>query len=198
MLTLHGGNFKILLGRRHKYGGVKTMKPRNFVVVVLFFLVLTVISGFAFRAPETLAGIALGDSQQKVFKLLGKPQSKRRERCFQGDSGWVEFNWPAKGIVVGMGNGDEGVLYIEIYGNSKGKTSRGIGIGSTKEEVRAAYGNPDNIDKWLIRKDEDYMWQYGEDKVYIVGECPGHECYTFFAFRRGKVSSIGYISVLCD
>lgn len=197
MLTLQGGNFKIFLERRHKYGGVKTMKPRN-CVMALFFLVLTVVSGFAFREPETLAGIALGDSRQKVFKLLGQPQSKRRERCFEGDSGWFEFRWPSKGIVVGMSNGDEGVLYIEIYGNSKGKTSRGIGIGSTKEEVKAAYGNPDYIDKWLISKDEDYMWQYGEDKVYIVEGCPGHECYAFFAFRKGKVSRIGYTSVLCD
>ena len=83
---------------------------------------------------EPTAGVAKvekGMDKQQVEATLGKP-------------GKINGKWwvyPDRGMIVAFG--DNGVLFnIKCYGPFAGVTKEGIGIGSTRSELLAAYGKP--------------------------------------------------------
>lgn len=75
---------------------------------------------------------------KQVKATLGDPE----EKCFDDSSGKLEYHYP--GMVITFVN-HSGSAIEEIYLESgyTGKTAKGIGIGSKRYEVRAAYGKPE-------------------------------------------------------
>jgi hypothetical protein len=88
--------------------------------------------------------LSLGLAQSKVTALLGQPGSKGKSEEWGAD-GLVHQDWiyKAKGITLNMDqniNLDEQTIFsIRITTPCNFKTKRNIGIGSTYQEVMAAY-----------------------------------------------------------
>jgi hypothetical protein len=72
-----------------------------------------------------------GMTKEQVETAMGKPEKINSKWWFYMD----------RGMVVAFG--DNGVLFnIKCFGPFAGVTKEGIGIGSTRAELLAAYGNP--------------------------------------------------------
>lgn len=93
---------------------------------------------------EELGGLRRGDSSAKVEQLFGKPASTTKEEYSPADGATRSiWRYPSKGLDVVMGKvgeNDEFVVdQILVDETSALKTERGIGIGSSAEDVREAY-----------------------------------------------------------
>jgi len=80
------------------------------------------------------AGIVLTDSRDKIFEVLGKPDYMERF----GDEYVLLYKKNMKMLIIAS---HDRVRLIQITEFS-GKTPEGIGIGSSQDEVRNAYGPP--------------------------------------------------------
>ena len=116
-----------------------------------------------------------------MIKILGNPQSKSRDNCGPGYGfEWLIYKWPSKGIEVSISSEDKEVLAIQISSKSTAKTSRGVGIGSTKDEVKKAYGENEygNENEWILEDESDTIIS--------------------FMFLRNKVTSIALYTLFCE
>lgn len=89
------------------------------------------------RPPVVIApnagvdGVQKGMNKEQVEAALGKPEKINSKW-------WFYMN---RGMVVAFG--DNGVLFnIKCFGPFAGVTKEGVGIGSTRAELVAAFGNP--------------------------------------------------------
>jgi hypothetical protein len=88
--------------------------------------------------------LSLGLAQSKVTALLGQPGSKGKSEEWGAD-GLVHQDWiyKAKGITLNMDQNinlaEQTIFSIRITTPCNFKTKRNIGIGSTYQEVMAAY-----------------------------------------------------------
>lgn len=80
-------------------------------------------------------GIALGQGKNEVVALLGEP-SKKEELWQQQLTVWT---YEATGVTVGFSSDDK-VHLLAVSAPSKIRTAKGIGVGSSLDEVRKAYG----------------------------------------------------------
>jgi hypothetical protein len=105
---------------------------------------------------ESIDGVRLGDSRERVEKLLGEPSGIG---WADGMRGWRTYRYKPPETE----GGGLGILFIEEEDLSwgpvdafnvdkpyDGKTPQGIGIGSTLEEIIEAYGEPDDIPEDVI------------------------------------------------
>lgn len=105
--------------------------------------------------------VQTGMSRQEVEQAIGKPMKTNDTTSFYVHKGmWVSFD--TNGVV----------LNVKVVNAFQGVTKEGIGIGSKREEVIAAYGKPD----------EDKHREDGEDLRYEALSIN-------FWVQRGKVSS---------
>lgn len=103
-------------------------------------------------ASDTIDGwLKLRLNQELVMDSLGEPESKGDDIYWGALGTYVqEWNYPSQGIILQMEsseeNGDKSVLMITITAPCKKATSRGISIGSKKEEVTKKYSGKINND----------------------------------------------------
>ncbi|GBD29957.1 hypothetical protein HRbin32_01052 [bacterium HR32] len=76
--------------------------------------------------------IVLGMRMVQVFQYLGPPEGREHARA----SG--KFFWPARGVTVRVGrDGRVDAVFVE---SPEYRTAQGIGVGSHRDEVVAAFG----------------------------------------------------------
>lgn len=81
-------------------------------------------------------------SEKDIVKILGQPTSKSKPVEYGYGGEHQDWIYQGKGIKIDMnrfGDGDYGTSFIYLESPFKYKTKEGIGIGSTKEQVVAAY-----------------------------------------------------------
>lgn len=110
---------------------------------------LTIVPG------QGIANLKIGDLGSQVETELG---SGYEAFVNVGGSGNATYNYfsDSKGVDIIFGQHGSGDLDINtlpiksfyLFGNFSGMTAEGIKIGSTKAEVIAAYGEPDEVDFW--------------------------------------------------
>ncbi len=83
--------------------------------------------------------IGLGMEFSAMVAMLGAPTFKDE----QDDGYFIYASWWEAGLSATFA--DEACTSMEIFPPSETKTSRGIYIGSTAEELKAAYGEPDSV-----------------------------------------------------
>jgi len=102
-------------------------------------------------------------SQQQVEAALGQPSSKN-------GMAWI---YKSQGMFVSFGN--NGVMFnIKCVSPFAGVTKEGIGIGSTRAELMAAYGNPD----------QDQHFEHGDENLWFAS------LGTSFYVEKDKVTSL--------
>jgi hypothetical protein len=138
--------------------------------------------GFKLMNDESLGGLKLEMSAKDITALLGKPEKMGKDIEWEALGEYVQqWSWPKSGIVAEMVSekkgGSKRVLMFTVNApwDPNKKTAKGIGLGSTEAEVRAAYGNYE--DKEMSKA----------GSIFIAGTVYGG---LQFHFTKGKVTSI--------
>jgi hypothetical protein len=116
------------------------MKILNIAVrmITLVIAIILVTSGCSKHKPQVLIEpntgvdkVQKGMDKQQVEAAIGKPEQKKGMWWF----------YPHRGMIVAFGG--NGVMFnIKCVSPFAGVTKEGIGIGSTRAELLATYGNP--------------------------------------------------------
>lgn len=135
---------------------------------------------FALLESESLGSLRIGLSDTEVKKIIQCPLKQGTERFSEADGAYhQEWKFTGCGITVGMvsenKNSAQSISYISIKRPNTLKTLRGIGIGSTEQEVMKSYRSDWN-------KEESQA-----SKSFVAGSLYGG---LIFEFNKGKVSSI--------
>jgi len=127
---------------------------------------------------ECFEGVRLGDTLDRVEEILGKPVTIGwAEGIYRG---WIVYVYKPQGT-AGIGleisfimleenkpwGPVDAIISGELY---TGRTIKGIGVGSTFEEVLTAYGEPDHRQEYLDGHGEfqgNYIWCYGTIRFVI-------------------------------
>jgi hypothetical protein len=138
--------------------------------------------GFKLMNAESLGGLKLEMSAKEVTALLGKPEKMGKDIEWEALGEYVQqWSWPKSGLVAEMVSEKKGGSKRVLMFTAKApwdpakKTSKGIGLGSTEAEVRAAYGSYE--DKEMSKA----------GSVFIAGTVYGG---LQFTFAKGKVTAI--------
>lgn len=130
---------------------------------------------------ESFGDIRIGQSADETEKVLGKPDSKSKAVKWEADALMHEdWEWKDKGLVVNMSSDPENKTAPKVIASITAgtlcpfKTRAGIGVGSSLEEIQAAYKNN-------INKEES-----GDDQV-IIGSMYGG---IIFTLQKNKVLHI--------
>jgi len=121
---------------------------------------------------QGFGSIRIGELGSTVQEALGEDY---QPFINTGTSGNATYNYyyDAGGVDIRFGQYEGGldintlpIESINFFGNFDGMTEEGIGLGSTRADVIAAYGEPDEIDVWLEVYNIGMLLSYDdEDKV---------------------------------
>ncbi|MBD3918550.1 hypothetical protein H8B09_07285 [Paenibacillus sp. PR3] len=98
------------------------------------------------KAKPTLAGIALSLQKADVKKKLGTPTDNYSQDSESGPIDILEY----KGLTIGFGSGDQGVLFIEAYAKDVVTGLNGLKVGDSEEAAVKALGKPDSQSSYLL------------------------------------------------
>lgn len=103
--------------------------------------------GLELLQKEQFGAIKIGLTAVKTTEALGTPEKKGKQEEWEADGETHQlWEYKSKGLSLDMiGKEEQVISSIDITAPSTLKTTKNIGIGSTKEEVEAAYA--DAIDK---------------------------------------------------
>tara|TARA_B110000037_G_scaffold161873_1_gene182863 strand:+ start:50873 stop:51889 length:1017 start_codon:yes stop_codon:yes gene_type:complete len=147
------------------------------------------VTGADIMVDARIGGLGLDASEVEVLALGEKEKlgalAKGKDEIWEAFGEAVQpWTFTGSGCSADMISGEIGgtkaVFSITIEAPSELKTERGIGIGSTKEEVVQAYAD------YKTEKEEAEHLAQGGDK-YLVGSIYGG---MIFEFKAGKVSRI--------
>lgn len=104
-------------------------------------------------------GVGLGSERTEVEKALGTPE--KVEKAAQQH---LEFlHYPSKGLTVGISS-DERVHILSVSAPASAWTLSGIGIGSSMDDVKRAYGNPNGEGNYPLKSDQKNVFLEVEGK----------------------------------
>jgi hypothetical protein len=134
-----------------------TVQPKKMFILLVFMMLPSYAFGqkeMALNQPvvegKSILGIKLGDSESKIFELLGFPD--KIESAFDGDVSPSQQNLKFllygldKNIVLFIFTKNKKVEVLQLIWSGegtpayKGKTSKGIGLGDSMEDVKRHYG----------------------------------------------------------
>ena len=166
------------------------MAKKYFFIFLTFLLVSFYCLAHAIElSKDSLAGIRPGDSVQAVIKKYGQPESKTDwEDDYTEDGGdrFRQYEYPSRGLTFEIAKKGkiQYVAFIWAEGESKARTSKNIGIGSSMDDVIKAYGKPDlECDGYVYydpkKENLQLMFSFDNEKVslirlgYTSEECQG-------------------------
>jgi hypothetical protein len=169
------------------------MNARHRLLTLLVLLVVPACShGPAAKAPATTPSAPAGNDEAErlgplgagldgaaVTKILGEPEQKGEVQEQAADGMWVtQWDWPAKGVSLLLDSatrdGSFSIASMTIHAPCAFKTSKNVGVGSTRAEVEEAYGA-------AVNQEESRA-----DSI-VVGSAYGG---VIFTLADGKVSEI--------
>ena len=133
------------------------------------------VSAGASGKDAELGELKLGGSPDDFKKVLGEPEFEDKQ-----EDGYYWFAmWTARGISAVFI--DEGATSVEVYTPSTSRTGQDIGISSTEDEVRAAYGEP--IDMYGDRNSGFYTLSYDNRGTnFFLGGAGTVESFSIWTF----------------
>jgi hypothetical protein len=98
------------------------------------------------RTKPMLASISLKLKQADVQKKLGTPTDSYTQ---DSEGGPIEI-FEYKGLTIGFGSEEQGVLFIEAYTEDIVTGLNGLKVGDTEEAAVKALGKPDSQSSYLL------------------------------------------------
>ncbi len=125
-------------------------------------------------SSERFGALRLGMTQGEILAAFGRAEQKDTPERWAADGMLhTSWSWPTRGLGVDLAGEErvDDVVGLTITPPSALRTTRGIGLGSTKAEVEAAYAGA--IDAEMSREDQTVvgslydglMIQYKDGKV---------------------------------
>lgn len=134
--------------------------------------------GSAIMQSERIGELHYGLGLKKMIDLLGQPEEKSEPELWGADGEYHQtYQYPEKGIeldLIGKKETDQKINMITVHAPCEYKTQKGIGIGSSIDEVTNAY--KDKIDP-----------QASDNEMIVVGSVFGG---LLFDMENNKVESI--------
>lgn len=161
---------------------------RKFLLPTILLLAGTALSQTSLKDGPKVNGIGLGATRESVIRRLGKPLSelkKEAEPCVSGTEMVMEY----PGLTFRLWddpNGKFSVGYFEV--RSAGWNVSGARVGHSPAAIRKRFGARSSQE--IDGHTNMLTWYYDMDE----NSGPGS---TNFAFRRGKVSRIVAILLMC-
>ena len=151
------------------------MSRRGCLALVATSLLLVLASPAAalIRPQKGMAGVRLGMSQDQMRAVLGMPLHVKQG--FNDFGNYTQFVYPHSITVTFQGN--ERVTGISTKGRSE-RTSRGVGVGSTENDVQSKVGR--------VRCETIA----GVRTCHVGSFAPGHRVTAFLISKHGHVSSV--------
>jgi len=142
-------------------------------------------AGFLLMQSERLGPLRLGLPAGEVLKVLGKPDEQSERSVWAADGAEHQtWRYAARGIVLGMIAEDEGsrqqIDRITVSDPCRYRTTRGIGIGSSRGEVLEAYRNE-------IAPGSGDREEGSRDGMVVAGSLYGG---VVFTITRDKVAAV--------
>lgn len=129
------------------------------------------------KEGKSLGDISLGMTEKEVLDLLGRPSSRK-----PGEGGAEALLYPDRKLTITLASQGDNKEVQWIYTESPDyKTHKGIKVGSSFEDLIAAYGTP-------------YKTQ-AADKSTIILYCNGDRVVIQFRVRNGRVEEIGVLDM---
>lgn len=119
----------------------------------------------------SLGGIAIGDTKNRVYSMLGR----EARISYEGSYSDPRYQYPNMEVIM-SGN----IVTAFVSKNAMVKTGRGIGEGNSVQDVLAAYGKAD-----MIMEYDGYLLY-----EYKFVSANGRNCLLRFAMKNGTVSYI--------
>lgn len=151
----------------------------------LLLLPAAIVTGSAWGGPadisatEHLGPLRLNLPETDAKKAIACPMTAGKERRWEADGAYHQEWHFACGVDLGMVSerkgGKKTVQTIKVSGESALKTSRGIGLGASEQDVSKAYAK-----EWS--KDESKM-----PDLFVAGSLYGG---VMFTFKEHRVSEI--------
>ena len=130
-------------------------------------------------ATEHLGALRLNLSEADAKKAVACPMTPGKEQKWEADGAYHQEWHFACGVDLGMMSEHKGgkktVQTIKVSGASELKTSRGIGLGASEQDVTKAYGK-----EWS--KDESKM-----PDLFVAGSIYGGVMFTFKEHRVAEI-----------
>lgn len=98
------------------------------------------------KTKPTLAGITLNLQKADVKKKLGTPTDSYAQDSETGPIDILEY----KGLTIGFGSADQGVLFIEAYAKDVVTGLNGLKVGDSEDAAVKALGKPDSQSSYLL------------------------------------------------
>ena len=132
------------------------------------------VSGASGKDAE-LGELKLGGSPDDFKKVLGEPEFEDKQ-----EDGYYWFAmWSTRGVSAVFV--DEGATSVEVYAPCASRTGQDIGIASTEEQVRAAYGEP--LDTYGDRNSGFYTLSYDDRGTnFFLGGAGTVESFSIWTF----------------
>ena len=145
------------------------------IIAALFLSIGTCYASGALNALDlSMGALTIGDSADKVYKILGQPKTTR-----QGIQGRIYLEYEDIEVILYQGK-----IFTMISQTPKFSTPRGIHEGSTIEDVFREYGN----DYKLSHYDNEELYEY------FINSVDGSPCWLRFAVLNSDVK-VYYISI---
>ncbi|GEM_PF-3157657 len=129
------------------------------------------------KEGKSLGEISLGMSEKEVLSILGRPSSRK-----PGEGGVEAFMYPDRKLTVTLASSRDKKEVQWIYTESPDyKTHKGIKVGSSFEDLIAAYGTP--------------FKTQAADKSTIILYCNADRVVIQFRVKNGRVEEIGVLDM---
>lgn len=135
------------------------------------------LKGNKLMQAETVGKLHLGFTANRTISEIGNPDFKSAATLWGADNLYHQDWTYDSGIDLNMSGEDSlsmEIFSLRLFSPSSLKTSRNIGIGSTMEEVKAAYK-------------KELLENAGEEQSLVAGSIYGG---IIFSFENGKLSSV--------
>lgn len=132
--------------------------------------------GVKLLQEENIGGLKIGLAATKVKELLGTPEETSPAEVWEADGETHQFwNYPQKGVSIEMIGKEEPLINgITISSPYALKTSKSVGLGSSKDEILNKY-------KAFLDKNNT------DDNMIVAGDLGAG---IIFSFEKGAVTSI--------
>ena len=160
------------------------MKLKKLLATSLTALAITVSVPCFAQIPSSImiiGGLYIGQSFSEVVSVYGKPVAE------MGPAGrGMMYTFTKSGKTLNVRIVNDKVSEVTVNQMNGPSTISGIRIGSTLDEIKNTYGNPDEVNKFGDETVVDYKSKINDDFTLILS----------FTLKNGKVIRLGLDEVM--
>ena len=131
------------------------------------------------KSDLNIGGIYYGQPLSELVRMLGQPEWRKPN--------FIKFRYGSANIFITPSDSQTTVVAATITGGDNDlKSKAGIGRGATLDEIKAVYGEPDEVSSVGVTYVTDLADGYQYMLNFGIGDHTNHKVHDMFFRRRGK------------